>query len=78
MEDKQTNGFPSNGDWVRYKELIFFQLKGLTELTREMDTKIDTIRNDILILKVKAWAFGIMGGAIVTAAIQLGIRMMST
>jgi len=72
----QPNEFPSNGDWIRYKELVFFQLKGLTDLTKEMDAKIDAVRNDILILKMKAWAFGIIGGSIVTALFQAGIRFI--
>lgn len=76
MDDQNnfsSNDFPSNGDWIRYKELVFFQLKGLTDLTKEMDAKIDAVRNDILILKIKAWAFGIIGGGIVTALFQIAI-----
>jgi hypothetical protein len=62
---------PTNGDWKEYKRLVFFQLDGLTKLTSEMNDKIDVIKNDLTILKVKASIFGGIAGFIISIIVAL-------
>lgn len=65
----------SNG-WAEYKQRVFYQLDQLTKQVEQLDAKVDKLREDVLVLKVKSWAFGIIGGSIVTALFQAGIRFI--
>jgi len=64
MDKVTTNG------WIEYKQRIFFQLEQLAERMEKIEDKLDKLREDVLILKTKAWLFGILGGVIVTALSQ--------
>ena len=65
------NGWPEN------KKLVEWQLVTLTNKVDKIDTKIDEIKNDVTMLKVKSWIFGLAGGVIVTAVLQIVIRLLT-
>ena len=65
------NGWPEN------KKLVEWQLVTLTNKVDKIDEKIDEIKNDVTMLKVKSWIFGLAGGVIVTAVLQIVIRLLT-
>lgn len=71
MSEVTTNG------WLEYKQRIFFQLEQLTGRMEKIENKLDKLREDVLILKTKAWLFGIIGGVIVTALSQFIIGILN-
>lgn len=71
MSEITTNG------WNEYKQRIFYQLEELTKRVERIDTKMDKLSEDIIILKTKAWLFGVLGGVVVTAVFQFLIAFLS-
>jgi len=70
---------PDN-DIEKLKEFMYRsseQLNYLTKKVDEMDAKLTLIVNDVVILKTKAWAFGILGGVVVTAVFQFLIAFLN-
>jgi len=67
---------PDNNGWTEYKQRVFFQLDGLTKQVEILDSKVDKLHEDVIILKMKAWAFGIIGGAFVSVIIQLVLNFL--
>lgn len=65
-----------NNGWGEYKQRIFFQLDELTKKVDKLDTKVDRLREDVVVLKTKAWLFGIIGGTIVTILLQFFLTML--
>ena len=53
------------------------RLEQLMEKAEKNEDKLDKLREDVLILKTKAWLFGILGGVIVTALSQFIIRALN-
>ena len=70
MAEVTTNG------WIEYKQRIFFQLDQLTKQVETLDKKIDILREDVVILKTKAWAFGVIGGGAVAIVFQLAVNFL--
>ena len=63
----------TNG-WSKYEEKVFHQLKELELGQKDLAKEIRSLRDDVIVLKVKAWLFGLMGGAVITAIFQLIIK----
>lgn len=61
--------------WSKYEEKVFYQLDQLAAGLEKVEGKVDRLRDDVLVLKTKAWAFGIIGGAIVTALFQIILNL---
>ena len=53
--------------WNEHKKLIMFELAQLQKAVGDISTKLDGIKTDIVILKVKAGVFGLLAGAIPVA-----------
>jgi len=69
---------PEN-DIEKLKEFMYRsseELKYLTKTTDAIDAKVDMLIKDVLMLKMKAWIFGIAGGAIITALFQIVINYL--
>ena len=69
MSEITTNG------WNEYKQRIFFQLDQLTDQVEKINNKVDKLHEDVLVLKTKAWAFGIIGGGIVTVIFEIALKL---
>lgn len=57
--------FPETGDWAEYQRLVFFQLETLTDAVNELNKKVEGIKEDLTILKVKASLIGGLAGMVV-------------
>jgi len=67
---------PESNGWSRYEEKVFYQLDQLDLHLKELDNKVDKLREDVVVLKTKAWAFGIIGGALVTVVFEFILKFM--
>ena len=81
----QNNG--QNNGWSEYKQRVFYQLDELTKSVDKLDTKLttsmdkideklNTVREDVIVLKTKSVLFGLLGGAIITAAFELALKFV--
>ena len=77
----------STNGWSEYKQRVFYQLDELTKSVDKMDTKLTTsmekieeklnvVREDVIVLKTKSVLFGLLGGAIITAAFELALKFV--
>jgi len=57
--------------WNEYKRLVLKQLEDLTNKTESVENKIDLLRTDVTILKVKAGIYGGIAGFVIAVAFQL-------
>ena len=55
-----------NGEFNEYKRLIVYELKRLSDAIKELDRKERKNRDDIIIIKVKAGIWGLIGASIPT------------
>lgn len=68
-----TNG---NG-WTKAEQKVIYQLDELQTKTEKLEQKIDKLREDVIILKMKAWAFGVIGGAVITFIFQVFTKLVA-
>lgn len=71
MTEVVTNG------WNEYKQRVFYQLDQLTERVEKLDGKVDKLREDVVVLKVKAWAFGVIGGGAVLFLFEIAKTLIN-
>jgi len=62
--------------WNEWSRFILKELERLNNCYEKLDKKLNTVKEDIIILKMKAWAFGIIGGTIVTIIIQVAVKLL--
>ena len=43
---------------------------------RELEEKLNVVREDVIVLKTKSVLFGLLGGAIITAAFELALKFV--
>jgi hypothetical protein len=65
MADTNTNG------WMEYKNRVIFQLDQLGTKTDSIEKKLDALREDVVVLKVKASLYGAAAAFIVTVIVQV-------
>jgi len=59
-----------NGDWRDYKKLVISEIDRLSEHIGNLESKIDHLRGDVVMLKVKSGIWGLFAGLIpVTIAV---------
>ncbi len=59
-----------NGDWREYKKLVISEIDRLSGHIVGLEKKIDHLRSDVVMLKVKSGVWGLFAGLIpVTIAI---------
>ena len=59
-----------NGDWREYKKLVMSEMERHSGHLCRLEKKIDNLRNDVVMLKVKSGVWGLFAGLIpVTIAI---------
>lgn len=64
-----------DGEFKEYRRLILFELKRLNAVVKELDRQQRRTIGEILVLKVKAGVWGLIGSAI-PIAIFLGIYVL--
>jgi len=57
--------------WNEYKRLVLKQLEDLTHRAESMEGKIDSLKIDVTVLKVKAGIYGGIAGFVIAVAFQL-------
>jgi hypothetical protein len=65
-----------NNGWAEYKRLVLKQLEDLTHEIEKLNERVDTLITDVVILKTKAWLFGVLGGVAVTTIFQLLLKFV--
>ena len=68
MHDENSNGWP---EWRRH---VLIELERLNEKLTRQDSKINRLCSDVSALKVKATAWGFVGGA-VSVAVLLAVQL---
>jgi hypothetical protein len=59
-----------NGDWREYKKLVISEIDRLSDHIVGLEKKIDHLRGDVVMLKVKSGIWGLFAGLIpVTIAV---------
>jgi len=59
-----------NGDWRDYKKLVISEIDRLSGHIGNLESKIDHLRGDVVMLKVKSGIWGLFAGLIpVTIAV---------
>ena len=53
-----------NGDWRDYKKLIISEIDRLSSHIGSLESKIDHLRGDVVMLKVKSGIWGLFAGLI--------------
>ena len=53
-----------NGDWREYKKLVIIEIDRLSEHIGSLEGKIDHLRGDVVMLKVKSGIWGLFAGLI--------------
>ena len=53
-----------NGDWREYKKLVISEIDRLSEHIGSLESKIDNLRSDVVMLKVKSGIWGLFAGLI--------------
>jgi hypothetical protein len=69
MDDMEEN-HKTNG-WIEYKERVIYQLEELGKKTDSIEKKLDTLHEDVVVLKVKAGFYGAFGSFVVVIIIEL-------
>ena len=53
-----------NGDWREYKKLVISEIDRLSDHIGSLEGKIDHLRGDVVMLKVKSGIWGLFAGLI--------------
>jgi len=53
-----------NGDWREYKKLVISEIDRLSGHIGSLESKIDSLRSDVVMLKVKSGIWGLFAGLI--------------
>ena len=53
-----------NGDWREYKKLVISEIDRLSDHIGSLESKIDHLRGDVVMLKVKSGIWGLFAGLI--------------
>jgi len=53
-----------NGDWREYKKLVISEIDRLSDHIGSLESKIDNLRSDVVMLKVKSGIWGLFAGLI--------------
>jgi len=53
-----------NGDWREYKKLVISEIDRLSGHIGSLESKIDNLRSDVVMLKVKSGIWGLFAGLI--------------
>ena len=53
-----------NGDWREYKKLVISEIDRLSDHIGSLESKIDNLRGDVVMLKVKSGIWGLFAGLI--------------
>jgi hypothetical protein len=61
--------------WSEYQRLVLSELKRLDSDINDLSGKVDRVRMDVAMIKVKIGLWGILGGCI-PAAIALGYTLL--
>jgi hypothetical protein len=61
----------TNSGWGEYKQRVLYQLEALESVCNNMNKKIDIIKEDVTILKVKAGIYGTIGGLVMAIIFEL-------
>jgi len=69
MADKEPNG------WNEYKRLVIHRLDKLSRSFVETNTKLDHLTRKVTVLETKAIIFGGIAALIVSAAVQIVIKL---
>lgn len=60
----------TNGDWYAHKKLVMSELDRISDKIGGLEKKIDMLRSDVIMLKIKSGIWGLVAGLIpVTIAI---------
>lgn len=65
---EETNG------WVEYKRRVLYQLEELTKSTEAIETKLDKMREEVVVLKTQAVIYSVVGGFIITIVMNLILK----
>jgi len=68
MPEESGNGF------IEYKQLILTQLNDLKEICKETDKKLDKLREEVTVLKVKTSIYSAAIAFVVTTAITFLVK----
>lgn len=60
-----------NNGWVEYKQRVLYQLDELQKLCNVINNKVDVIKEDVIVLKVKAAFYGAVASAFVAILAKL-------
>tara|TARA_Y100000310_G_scaffold234094_1_gene237028 strand:- start:635 stop:841 length:207 start_codon:yes stop_codon:yes gene_type:complete len=53
-----------NGDWYAHKKLVMSELERISSRMGMIEKKLDMLRSDVILLKVKSGVWGLMAGLI--------------
>jgi|TARA_Y100000310_G_scaffold253900_1_gene260900 hypothetical protein len=53
-----------NGDWREYKKLVISEIDRLSSHIGNLEKKIDHLRSDVVMLKIKSGVWGLLAGLI--------------
>ena len=53
-----------NGDWREYKKLVISEIDRLSDHISNLEKKIDHLRGDVVMLKIKSGVWGLLAGLI--------------
>ena len=67
---------PENG-WREYKQRVLYQLDELQSLCNSINEKVDRMKEDVIVLKVKAGLIGGVTGIITSALITLLFKLLT-
>lgn len=54
----------TNGDWYAHKKLVMSELDRISDKIGGLEKKIDMLRTDVIMLKVKSGIWGLFAGMI--------------
>jgi len=57
--------------WNEWSRHVLAELKRLNTCYETLDDKIDKLKEDVTVLKVKAWLFGVFGGGAIMVVIEI-------
>jgi len=67
---------PENNGWNEWSKFVLKELESLNSKYETLNGKIDNLREDVIILKVKAGFFGVMGGLVITIGVEVVKRIV--
>jgi hypothetical protein len=62
--------------WNEYKQRVLFQLDELSSLSKEMNKKLDDLKTEVTILKVKSAMYGSIAGVVVSFIVALAVKFL--